>query len=132
MTSKDIFKRCPGCFTEWSTRDAFLSDPSLELNGYKADFKNLEYGLFFITHKVDDCFSTMALEVSDFMDLYSGPIYPERRTMSEECPRYCVDEKQLKRCDALCECAFAREVMQIIIERQRAAGGGGVALEPGT
>ena len=119
MGGESAFKKCPGCFTIWDSRDEFLSDSSLELNGYKSDFQKLEYGLFFFTHKVDNCFSTMALEAGDFVDLYSGNIYPEHKTLSEECPQYCIDEKQLSRCDALCECAFVREVIQIIMERQK-------------
>jgi hypothetical protein len=60
----------------------------------------------------------MALEAQDFLSLYSGKKYTERRTGMEECPGYCHDVKQLNRCDALCECAFNREVIQIIKERQ--------------
>lgn len=119
MNNNDAFKKCPGCFTAWHTREDFLADNTLELNGYKADFKELEYGLFFFTHKADGCYSTMALEVKDFQDLYNGTIYRERKTESEECPRYCLKEKQLSRCAARCECAFAREIINIIRERQR-------------
>jgi hypothetical protein len=110
----DPFKTCPNCFGKWHTRDNFLSDSQLELNGYKADFEKLDYGLFFFTHKKDSCYSTMAIEVVDFKDLYSGEIHTERKTGSEECPRYCLDKEQLDRCDAMCECAFVREIIQII------------------
>ena len=119
MGSESVFKRCPCCFKVWASRDDFLADSSLELNGYKSDFQKLEYGLFFFTHKVESCFSTMALEVKDFIDMYTGNSYSDRKTLSEECPRYCIDEKQLSRCDALCECAFVREVIQIIIGWQK-------------
>ena len=108
------FKTCPHCFQIWPTRDDFISDSQLELNGYKADFEKLEYGLFFFTHQKSGCHSTMAIEVVDFKDLYSGEIYTERKTGSEECPRYCLDKEQLDRCDAICECAFVREIIQII------------------
>lgn len=112
------FKICPMCSKEWETRDEFLADQAIELIGYKADFERLEWGLFYFTHNVDGCFSTMALEAKDFLSLYSGQKYTERRTGMEECPGYCLDEKQLDRCDALCECAFNREIIQIIKERQ--------------
>jgi hypothetical protein len=92
MSSESAFKKCPGCFTIWDSRDDFLADSSLELNGYKADFQEIQYGLFF-THKVDNCFSTMAIEVKDFADMYSGNIYRARKTLSEERPRDCTDEK---------------------------------------
>lgn len=115
------FKTCPSCFQTWETMETFLSDPTLELNGYKPDFKELEYGMFFFTHKVEPCFSTMTLMVDDFRSLYQGPVYKENKALSAECPRYCIDDKQLARCEALCECAFVREIMQIILERQRVA-----------
>ena len=118
MSTTELFKQCPGCFQAWTSRTDFLQDSQLELNGYKADFERLDYGLFFFTHHKSDCFSTMAIEVVDFKDLYAGEIYTERRTGEEECPGYCLDKDQLERCDALCECAFVREIMQIIKDRR--------------
>lgn len=121
MIEKNNFKTCPGCFVAWESMEAFLSDPNLELNGYKPDFKDLEYGMFFFTHKTEPCYSTMTIMVDDFKSIYSGKYYQENKALSDECPRYCIDEKQFARCDALCECAFVREIMQIIVERQKTA-----------
>ena len=59
MQPRTPFKRCPCCFDLWPTRDRFLDDPDVELNGYKADFEQLEYGLFFFIHLKLDCWSTM-------------------------------------------------------------------------
>ena len=119
MESKNIFKKCPCCFHAWQTRDDFISDTNLKINGYQVNFKNLEYGMFFFTHTVEQCHSTLTSMVEDFYDLYTGEHYKGSKALSEECPRYCTDEKQLSRCDALCECAFAREIIQIIKERQK-------------
>ena len=121
MNEKSKFKTCPGCFISWDSMETFLSDPNLELNGYKADFKDLEYGMFFFTHRTEPCYSTMTLMVDDFRSLYFGKTYRGSKALSEECPRYCMDEKQFVRCNALCECAFVREIMQIIVERQKEA-----------
>ena len=108
------FKMCPCCFFVWPTRTDFLKDPSLLLNGYKADFEALEFGLFFFTHQAAECQSTLALEVNDFMDLYQGTRHTGRRTGMSDCPGYCVDKEQLQRCDALCECAFVREILHLV------------------
>ena len=118
MADKEIFKRCSMCSTEWNTRDDFIGDNLLEINGYKADFEKLEWSLFYFTHHKQDCFSTMAIEANEFLSLYSGKKYTERRTGKEECPGFCLDKEQLDRCDALCECAFNREVIQIMKDRQ--------------
>jgi hypothetical protein len=106
------------CSKEWETRNQFLEDLSLELNGYEADFEKLEWGLFYFTHKAEGCCSTMTLKAEEFLSLYSGKKYSDRRTGMEGCPGYCLEKEQLDRCDAICECAFNREVIQIIKARQ--------------
>ena len=115
------FKVCPCCGNIWPTREAFLSDGSLELNGYTADFETLEEGLFFITHRRGGCGSTLAIKAREFLDLYTGPRHVERKAQSKECPRYCMEKGQLDRCTVLCECAYVREVLQILKGRFLAA-----------
>lgn len=112
------FKVCPMCGTQWQNQDAFLDDQTLEINGYQADFEKLEDSIFYFTHKVEGCFTTMAIQAKDFLNLYSGKRYSERRTGLEDCPGYCSEKEQLDRCDALCECAFNREVIQVVRQRQ--------------
>ena len=107
----NCFKTCPNCGDTWSTQKDFLMDEMLDLNGYKADFEKLEYGMFFFTHKKDGCYSTMVIEVSDFMNLFQGKIYTERKTGGPDCLGFCLDEEQMDRCDAICECAFVRELL---------------------
>lgn len=110
------FKKCATCATVWNTREEFLNDSSLILNGYKADFNNLGKGLFFFTHKRENCFSTMALPAGLFFEIYGGERYPNSMRMLDECPRYCFDEKKLVRCRVHCKNAFVREVMRILLE----------------
>lgn len=119
MIDNEPFKQCPMCRHTWHNREDFLADSSLEMNGYTADFESLEYGLFYFTHEVDGCGSTLAMYSSDFLDLYKGQRYDEQRTGKEDCPGYCHEREQLARCDALCECAFVREVIDIIIHKQK-------------
>ena len=113
-----IFKKCPCCNEEWTTQELFLGDRNLEIVGYKADFKKLEYGLFFFNHQIPNCNSTITIETNMFFNLYSGKKYTERKTGSEDCKGYCKNLNQLSRCDALCECAFVREILRIIRNRE--------------
>jgi len=106
------------CSRLWLSRADFLNDPSLELNGYQADFDNLEDGLFYFTHQVAGCFSTLAVKSGSFLDLYTGRRHTERKTGTEVCPGYCLHKEQLERCDAPCECAYVREVVQYIRDRR--------------
>jgi hypothetical protein len=115
------FQVCDCCGTIWPTRDAFLSDGNLRVDGYKPNFQTLEEGLFFITHDRDECGATLAIAARNFLGLYGGPRYTERKTFSDECSRYCLDPEKLDRCAALCECAFVREVLQIIGNRLETA-----------
>ena len=50
----------------------------------------------------------------EFQDLYSGEIFVERATGSAQCPGHCLHQDNLLPCPARCECAYVREVMQII------------------
>ena len=121
-----VFKTCSCCGVSWPTRESFLSDPYLRVDGYQSDFEFLEEGLFFLTHCKDDCHSTMTIPAREFADLYSGCRYPQSKALSQECPRYCVDKEQLARCDAYCECAYVREVLSIVknrLDEARASAG---------
>jgi hypothetical protein len=78
-------KRCTCCGHPWSTLDAFLGDPELEVAGYQADFDDLPAGLFLFNHLT--CGSTIAMAVEFFRDLYEGPIHSERATGTAALPR---------------------------------------------
>lgn len=106
-----LYRKCPHCGYIWPSQAMFLADPSLILAGYQVRFDDLGAGLFLFNHA---CGTTMAITSDDFRHLYNGPIYPERRTGTEACPRYCLNKEELRPCGADCECAYVREVLQLI------------------
>jgi hypothetical protein len=105
------FKKCSNCGFKWTSRDLFLTDSNLQIIGYQANFKELTTGLFYFNHS---CRGTLAIQAYLFGDLYDGPIFKERATGSEECPGYCLHRDELQPCPAECECAYVREIVQII------------------
>ena len=107
-----IFKECTCCKNPWNSREEFLCDSKLDFIGYQVNFSDLELGYFLFNHMV--CQSTIAVPAGLFKDLYGGPIFAERKTNSENCPGYCLDRNALEPCSAKCECAYVREIMQII------------------
>lgn len=115
----NTFKICPCCKQTWPNQSEFIADANLVLNGYMANFKHLEKGLFLFTHTIENCYSTMAVEIKDFRSLYTGPVYEQRQTKTEDCPLYCLDQEQLDRCEAQCECAYVREISNIIRNKLR-------------
>jgi hypothetical protein len=118
--SERCFSQCTMCNKEWPSRESFVCDPSLRLDGYMPDFEKLDWGLLLFTHMEDTCQTTLALHVQDFMDMYDGPVYSERKTGGPDCPGYCKEKNNLERCSARCECAYARELMQLLKEKQGA------------
>lgn len=114
MGGVEVFKICPSCSTKWETRDLFLDDQSLKIIGYSADLLKLESSLFYFTHYKEGCSTTMAIQAKYFFDLYSGRQYSERKAGTVECPGFCLEKEQLSRCDAFCECAFNREIINMI------------------
>ena len=106
------FKKCTFCRYQWYTREDFLKDPSLDLIGYQVNFENLSLGLFLFNHL--SCGTTIGIAAGLFRDLYEGPVYQQRQTATEQCPEYCLREKQLQPCPAECECAYVREIIQTV------------------
>ncbi len=106
------FKRCSKCGFVWPGRTSFLSDPTLRMIGYQAHFEELTTGLFLFEH---GCGTSLAICADEFRDLYNGPIFAQRLTGTEECPGYCMHDHDLRPCEAKCECAYVREVVQVIL-----------------
>ena len=115
---EEVFKKCPMCGMSWKNRERFLQDESLRINGYQANFESLESGLLYFTHHVEGCHSTMACQVREFIDLNTGVRYCERKTLTEECPQHCLYESELGRCEVSCECAFVRDLIDILRHRK--------------
>ncbi|MFC1816982.1 hypothetical protein ACFL0M_13840 [Thermodesulfobacteriota bacterium] len=97
-------------------RDNFLSDPGLEIVGYQVDFEELTEGIFLFNHS---CRGTIAIQAGEFKYLYDGQIFEERATGSDDCPEYCLLQDELRPCPAKCECAYVREIIQVIKNWQK-------------
>jgi hypothetical protein len=106
------FKRCTCAgAVPWRTRDDFLSDPGVVLIGYQANFEELKAGFFLFNHS---CHTTLSVKVDQFLDLYDGPVFRERATNGPACQGFCLHRGALNPCPAHCECAFVREILQIL------------------
>ena len=108
---KRPFKECKVCGQVWKDRQSLLIDASVQLLGYQVYFEDLIAGLFLFNHA---CMGTFSIQAGAFIDLYDGPIFEERKTGSEECPGYCLHKNELRACPAKCECAYVREVIQLV------------------
>ena len=112
MTS--VFKTCPKCRYVWKRRDDFLRDAGVSLGGYQVNFESLKEGFFLFNHS---CKTTFSVEVAEFVDLYDGPVFSEKATGTDTCPGYCLNRSTLSPCPAVCECAFVREIMQLLMSK---------------
>jgi len=114
MSHSARFKTCPGCKKKWFSRDEMLYDPDVTLLGYQVHFVDYNLGLFYFNHNSSNCKTTFAIKVSEFADLYDGPVFSEVKMADENCPMYCLRRTELGECNQPCAGAFVREVMQII------------------
>jgi len=108
------FKECLKCGTVFRTRQDFLGDPHIEIVGYQMNFEHLKLGLLLFNHTKPSCNTTLALKVEDLSDLYAGREFTDRKAGTSECPGYCMFQNNLSPCPAQCECAYVREIIQII------------------
>jgi len=95
-------------------RDEFLADPDLRLVGYQVDFEALHLGLLLFNHEVTGCGTTLAIAAGEFADLYDGPLFTAALRGTGCCPRLCLRHHELEPCLNECECAFVRQILQVI------------------
>ncbi|MFO7821353.1 MAG: hypothetical protein R6V56_04785 [Lentisphaeria bacterium] len=107
-------KVCPACGTVWNTLDNLLGDPRVRLQGYQVNFAAPELGLLLFNHETPQCGTTLAVEAEYFRSLYEGPVYKENLAGTDNCPEHCLQQSNLYPCPRKCECAWAREVLQIV------------------
>lgn len=113
----DHFKTCPMCGRIWHSRDQLLLDHYVKVIGYVANLEHTELGIFLFDHEV--CGTSMGIEASQFTDLYEGPMYNRKLTRSADCPGYCLDKIDLRRCPAKCEFSYVRDVLDKIINLEK-------------
>lgn len=110
------FKICSICKTVWRTRNDFLDDPDIFIVGYQVHFNELTEGLFLFNHS---CRGTLSIKAGEFTDLYNGPVFSKRLTGSEDCSGHCLHVRELSPCPAKCDCAFVREIIQVVKNWQK-------------
>ncbi len=106
------FRECPKCGTSWSSRGAFLEDPSARLAGYQAHFEQPELGLLLFDHL--SCRTTFGIQAREFADLYHGPKYAGSLQDSDGCGGFCAHHDELGQCTEKCRHAWVREVLHIV------------------
>ena len=107
----NMFKKCTSCGHIWENREDFLADPDIKIIGYEASFEHIKHGLFLFNHV---CKTTLAIEVINFDDLYTGPVYDMSLAGTDECSDFCHDMNKLEACSAQCKYVYVREIIQII------------------
>jgi hypothetical protein len=110
----DLLLTCGLCGKVWHCLDDVVADAGLELTGYQARFDDPADGLVLVTHRIFGCGTTLAFPVSVLRPLYCGPEYTERMALTDECSRQCLDHNLLEVCEAPCDMAWVRRVMQSI------------------
>jgi hypothetical protein len=105
------FHQCPSCKIVWPTRESLLADPGVRLIGYRSCLANLLAGVFLFHHR---CEAIVTIHASEFADFYDGPMFSVPQTGGEKCPGYCLRVEELRPCPAPCECAFVREIVNLV------------------
>jgi hypothetical protein len=108
------FKACSNCDMVWPTMEDFLGDSNLKLAGYQVHFDDLEGGLILFSHNREDCYTTLAIQVKQFIPLTDRPILNVRTKQPEGCGSLCMREGAFGPCPIKCECSWVREILHKI------------------
>ena len=113
----DSFLVCSCCGVSWDERDDILDDPRLDLVGFQVDFSGSSNGFFLFNHIVEECGTTIVVEVDLFADLRSVVHFEENQCGTNRCPGRCGRIDDLVRCTQPCRNAWVRELAIIIRDR---------------
>jgi len=108
------FKICSKCAYTWKVRDDFLGDPFICLVGFQASFKETESGYYLFNHILEgnQCDTTLAVDVENFLSLDKGSMFTDIKFDSPLCEAYCTRVEDLSQCPIECKNAVARKIMQ--------------------
>lgn len=75
---RESFKRCSFCGTEWGSREEFLADREIQLEGYQWQSAAVKQGMppdgiLVFTHTKAECGTSLAVESSMFRRSSSNP-----------------------------------------------------------
>jgi len=112
MPDPTPFKRCPLCGAVWPDCRDFVTDLTLQVEGYQACLVGSDYGMILLTHRAEGCGTTLGVRTAHLKVLYDGPEWPERMTGLEPCRLFCLNWEILEECTVQCELAWVRQVLQ--------------------
>ena len=102
-------------------RGALLAELNTTKIDYQINVVDFAKGYYLFNH-IDDCRSTIALEVEKFFSIYDGPVYEKSLRGTPECTCFGKDSMNFAECcDRHCRDATARRIIQIIRERHAQA-----------
>lgn len=107
------------CSKVWLTRQDFVCDPCLSIDGYQLNHENIDHGLFLFTHRIQGCGGSMALLSLDFFDLIFS--YESEKTAAiekEKCPLLNSKNNFPERCQHMCEWVFSRKVLSFLRQQK--------------
>ena len=116
MSKDETFKTCSSCGSVWSSMAALMEDESVVYAGYQVSFVEFELGYFLFNHS---CGTTFTVAAAAFQSMSASPLLAEERLLGTTCcPGYCLNKMSLEPCPSRCECAFVREIIQILGRRK--------------
>jgi hypothetical protein len=102
-----IFKTCPSCEAVWATRSDFLADREVLLVGYQSSYTVSQPGLFLFNHSCD---STIAVDASDFKDMYNEDICQSCEAHRKHHPAHCCKGMTGEDKPKKCVCKFSKAI----------------------
>ncbi len=118
----DYFKECPNCHEKWKELTDFVSDPFLELMGQQPNLESPLEGHFVFNHNKGACFSTLLVQVKEFLYLSSDILAISKFiSQSPNCKGFCQTPGTLESCsDSHCKAKQVKKILTIINAKNKA------------
>ena len=114
---KSAFKKCSCCNHAWGSLIDLVRDDQVDVIGYQASFNDRYEALFFFSHNVEECGTTIALPATLFTPLYDGPEYTLNKAFTKECSGLCQTFFDFSECSNECSMRWVRDIIQMLKTR---------------
>ena len=109
------FKTCSLCAHRWETVSDLIRDDNLIVNGYQPSFSKNREGLFLLTHVVEGCGTTIALQAGSLLQLYGGSkVSKQSVAYTGHCSGNCQIYGEMVECSSHCPMRWAHDIIEIL------------------
>lgn len=123
LPQQETFKSCPMCGKKWISLHEFLNDQNLKCNGFHPATDIYDFDLYYFTHLVEGCGTTMGMLSGSFFSLYNFEPFEQKVHGMGDCNTCSFSDLKFQRCAITCEHMIHTEIAKVVVDNFKVCRG---------